>query len=467
MPKLSDAINKVNQEEAQRKRPAKRRPYLDNLVSSSPFAEDTQPIAKKSPTPIALKAEPIEEILKNQISIPPKNLELKSLEKSVQATEVVNTQAPPVKTIVNPVEEKHELPQKEKEVEEFYEADVESQSFNFLPSSVEQKLKPLSNFFPDEIVPPPVVKPTIKQRPIVIPNPINNSQFMVNPRGTMGTDEEDGVDLSLYTIEEFGVTTKTVLYYIFRKAKEVKCLVTPPLKKNDLLKDCGLNLNTIKSVLQRLSHYKFIKLEKYQRGPFGWTRYSIRESLYNQLLHDYNFDPGHSTPGPKSWETNNVEQKFSGVGEDLTIPDNLKELGFNMGHVKQLQKMQITNDKIQTSLDAFAFDMQDKEFKQKIRSPLSVFMKVAKTEGEYISSRGYISPEDEIMQQMIQLKKDRALHAKKQQDELLNLSFNEWLATKTKDEITKIAPPSGDYLGPLHKAELKNWYQENVFDIKS
>jgi hypothetical protein len=252
-----------------------------------------------------------------------------------------------------------------------------------------------------------------------------------------------------------------VLFYIFRKAKENKCLVTPPLKKTDLQRECGINFNTIKSVLQRLSHYKFIKLEKFQRGPFGWTRYSIRESLYNQLL--YNYDGMMPTQRLEKPTHQYTENNYSEVGADITLPDTLKEIGFNMGHVNQLKKMPMAADKIQNSLDAFAFDMQDKEFKQKIRSPLAVFMKVAKTEGEYISSRGYISPEDEIMGQMIQLKKDRALQIKKQQDELLNLSFNEWLNTKSREEILKIAPPSGDYLGPLHKAELKNWYQENVF----
>jgi hypothetical protein len=458
MPKLSDAINKVNQEEAHRKKPVKRRPYLDNIA---PISAVEEPVIAKPKAKTILIAEPPEELLKAQI-IPAEKIEIDRV-----VGEDTTTFAPVKQTIA------------EKPLVTLEEEIPITKS---LPP-VEKKLKPVNSNLSEELVESLTPKAAEKYKPT--PTLINNSksQFLqdgrnwdapatrrvpehdvrvstVNPKGTMGTDEEDGVDLSLYNIEQFGHTTKTVLFYIFRKAKENKCLVTPPLKKNDLQKECGINFNTIKSVLQRLSHYKFIKLEKFQRGPFGWTRYSIRESLYNQLL--YNFDGIMPTQRPDKHPTQFAENNYAEVGEEITLADSLKEIGFNMGHVRQLQKMNMSSDKIQNSLDAFAFDMQDKEFKLKIRSPLAVFMKVAKTEGEYISSRGYISPEDEILQQMITLKKDRALQIKKQQDELLNLSFNEWLSTKSREEIIKIAPPSGDYLGPLHQATLKNWYFENI-----
>lgn len=488
MPKLSDAINKVNQEEAQRKRPVKRRPYLDNLVSSTPLTNEPdhdEPLVKKTspvkdspktdhPKKLGEKIKVSDSIKENLLAgIPVKEM---GIGEGIKTSQII-TPAKELKNIPEPVEKPTEekiitkpiLPQEEiDEVEEVYEVDLESQSFNFLPSPVEQKLKPVMNFLDGEIKSPPksnpFTDPALKRKPIQDQSPkktIRPFDTSISPQGTMGSDEEDGVDLSIINLEEFGETTKSVLLYIFKKAKENKGLVTPALKKTEMQKDLGVNFNTIRTVLRRLSHYKFIKLEKYQRGRFGWTRYSMRQSLYNELL--YNFEEINSglknqTPGMHPLESGNF-----GVGEDITIPNNLLDIGFNMGHIKQLQKMQITTDKIQRSLDAFAFDMQDKEFKTKIRTPLNLFMKVAKSEGEYISSRGYVSPEDEIMQQMIQLKKDRALHAKKQQDELLNLNFEEWLTTKTKEEIITISPPTGDYLGPLHKATLKNWYFENVF----
>ena len=276
----------------------------------------------------------------------------------------------------------------------------------------------------------------------------------------MNSDEEDGFDLLEFNIEEYGKNTIDVLFYLFNDAKSHKALVTGPIRKTAMVSQLDIPFHSIRTALARLCEYKITKLEKFKKGRNGWTRYSIRRSIYDHLLY-YEGDAKRASSHfePQVGEGREFTETFN---TEVTLPDNLRALGFGAGAINQLKRVGISNEVIQSSLDGFGYDMEDQDFSNRVRNALPLFMKVMKTEKEYLSSRGYISPEEEVLAQMIELKREKLSRQKRQEDELLDLNFEEWLSTKSDSQINEIVAPTGEFLGQFHRAQVKEFYLSNV-----
>ena len=148
----------------------------------------------------------------------------------------------------------------------------------------------------------------------------------------------------------------------------------------------------------------------------------------------------------------------------LCIPPVLKKIGFQKGHLEQIKnKFKISAGKLARSLEAYAHDLANgrlEEFEKRGTNPISLFFGAVKN-GEYVPIKsGFKTGEEQGKAEMIarleQIKRKRA-ETKERLEELL---FEEWLATKSKDEILAIARPSPsfDYLDLVHKSGLRKHF---------
>jgi hypothetical protein len=79
-------------------------------------------------------------------------------------------------------------------------------------------------------------------------------------------------------------------------------------------------------------------------------------------------------------------------------------------------------------------------------------------------SEGFISAEDLAEKEMIERLETRMKEGRERSEKLLNLLFEEWLETKSREELIKIENPIHQYLDMFHRADLKNHFQKNEME---
>lgn len=145
--------------------------------------------------------------------------------------------------------------------------------------------------------------------------------------------------------------------------------------------------------------------------------------------------------------------------------DSLKEIGFSVTQLKQLQSKN-TPEIVQESINHFSFGLQSNSKIKKYPEPLNVLMGVLRKGQAWVEPH-YQSPQEIAQREFIERKKAERERIKKLEEETYNLAFDEWLDSLTVEKTEELAPAKpGNGLFSPQRVRLSLYFRENVWASK-
>jgi DNA-binding transcriptional MerR regulator len=382
------------------------------------------------------------------------------------------------------------------------EADAETSSKVVASYSSAKKQKPISN------------QKVTNREPIGKPkgNQLVSNKESIGNQGSASVDEKNAIGNQLVSqkvtnkvtnresISNQKVTTSSfkelvgkqliIVVAIFNDIKFSNSNVSNPISLSYLAKISQTTCKTAKTSTQRLVKKGVITRVEGKRGKGGWVRFSIKESIYNEMLQSElvtikepignqlvtnwgaNKEPNRE-PKPSSSNSsiiNNTntteEEKNESWLDDMQTPDNLKQLGFGLKNIKQLkERFNIEPEEIQRGMEAFAFDISLGELerlkKRGVQSVIGYFFSAMKSGGYNSVNAGFLTSEERAEKDMLERLEAKKEQRQERDKKIKDLLFEEWLEDKSDEELISIAKPVISFKDNIHLADLKGYFLEN------
>jgi predicted transcriptional regulator len=280
---------------------------------------------------------------------------------------------------------------------------------------------------------------------------------------------------------------KNLIIFIYNSCKLERNKSTQALTLEHLKDTFKASAGTVKTTIRRLERKNCIKRISFKNGRGGWSKYELTESLFmellqlessnklvtkweqsgNKLVSEPVTEPVTSLPSSSSINITTTNYKAGALAK-IELTEALTSLGFNQGHVEQLLRdSSLSSEEIQNSLNAFAFDLGFEDVKRKVRSPIGLIMKLLKNGQAYISEKGYESEEDRLYRELIERADKKNEEKKNLKAKLVEVKFEEWLDNISDDDKRNMAEPIGEFMGLLHREELKEYFKREVYSANN
>jgi predicted transcriptional regulator len=282
---------------------------------------------------------------------------------------------------------------------------------------------------------------------------------------------------------------KNLIIFIYNSCKLERNKSTQALTLEHLTDTFKVSAGTVKTTIRRLERKDCIKRISFKNGRGGWSKYELSESLFmemlqlesgnklvtnweqtgNKLVSQLVTEPVTSLPSSSSLINTTTNYRADALAEtNIQLTDSLVMVGFNQGHIEQLLRdSSLGQEEIQNSLNAFAFDLGFEDVKRKVRSPIGLIMKLLKNGQAYISEKGYESEEDRLYRELIERAEKKKEEKTKLEAKLINIKFEEWLENTSDEEKRNLVTPMGEFMGLIHREELKEYFKKEVYNANS
>ncbi len=269
---------------------------------------------------------------------------------------------------------------------------------------------------------------------------------------------------------------RNLALYFFEMSKFSTERFTPKITIDHINENTKMTKGSIKTTLARLKQKRVVSLVKYKDGRGGWGIYRLSDEIFNEILKS----------SDSKWNTNGAQTEHKWYTKGYTQPDTsspssssininttteepqsidlrpLESINFSKHHLKQIRDQKIlSDDEIQKSIEAFSFDLTNNHL-GKVRSPLNFFMKILKNGTPYVSDH-YQDPEELLLKEKLERARKEKIDKEKRNEEYLDLKFNEWLEKQEQNELKGLVPIIGEYMGQFHRANLKEYFRQEVF----
>ncbi len=296
---------------------------------------------------------------------------------------------------------------------------------------------------------------------------------------------EDKVETKLH-FSSFSDVEKLLISFIYEDCLSNGSLKTNELKVSFIAQMTRTPIVTVKKTIQRLEKIGHLGRVKFKNGRGGWTAYSISKNIYDEIRDIETRDklntkwrqsrdkvePKVGTEVETSLSSSSSNIKLNTITtsddwvQDIQTPENLKALGFGVGHIKQLkEKFSISPDQIQHGLETFAYDLENGELERLkargVQNIIGYFFGAMKNGGYNSVKEGFISAEELAEQEMIERLEKKKQAREERKKKLEELLFEEWLETKTEQELTEIEKPVLGFMDTLHRASLRGHFVDN------
>lgn len=158
----------------------------------------------------------------------------------------------------------------------------------------------------------------------------------------------------------------------------------------------------------------------------------------------------------------NTEIEKTLTWDEVKFSD-LDRIGFRKLHLKQLEKFN-TPDIVQESINHFSWALDNNEKIKNHQSPMNMLMGVLRRGSVWIES-GYETPECVALKKLIHERESHRKMISEQIDELAKTEFNDWVISKTQDELLKLVPEffrTGEKRASGRDACLRKYFREYV-----
>jgi len=200
---------------------------------------------------------------------------------------------------------------------------------------------------------------------------------------------------------------REIILFLFETLKITLDKITPPIAISHLAVSCKTTVFSAQKTLQRLGKAGLVERVEFKNGRSGWTRYSLNERIYGEILQSESSDKLKTNLGQSSDKLKTqprTELRTSApivVVKELNTKNttNTEEPCFVIpnelaGKVSRRQLSEFVLDgkiseyDLQLSLDAFAYDLRNKLVSAKYsNNPVGVLIGAIKNNGSYNSAK--------------------------------------------------------------------------------
>jgi hypothetical protein len=325
----------------------------------------------------------------------------------------------------------------------------------------------------------------LKRQSVTSPPRIHNESVtdsVTSP--SQSPSREIDQDLILKQLVELSKNQRIILDHLYDICAQLGERTTSQISNTDLEKDTKINKGSLKNNISILNDNNILFVKNTKYGPSGWRIFEIPEITYKYISnqrstsklakarHDSVTSPSRSpsrevsqdVPSSSSINITTTNYKADALAK-IELTEGLTLIGFNQGHIEQLLRdSSLSLEEIQNSLNAFAFDLGFEDVKRKVRSPIGLIMKLLKNGQAYISEKGYESEEDRIYRELIERADKKNEEKKNLKAKLVEIKFEEWLNDISDDDKRKLAEPIGEFMGMIHRQELKEYFKREVYN---
>jgi len=304
---------------------------------------------------------------------------------------------------------------------------------------------------------------------------------------------------------------RKILLAIFNSCQFSLNKISPPISIDYLNLSLKIQKSSIRKTIQRLEKKGFIIRSEFKNGRGGWTKYSLPESVYNQLLQDKNKDKletnlrqsedkletqletqleTHGLNNNSSLNKSNTiitancdeiissknQSTLFGLPEEWEAIDIevLSEIKFTRNHLQQLyKKSSLPLEVIEDSLHAYAFDLFENGLIETIKTPLKMIMGLLIKGQPYNSPDNYESPKDRALRLYYDKKRREEDERGRKTEELKDIEYRNWtvsLSDAEKDSFLsegyKKLNPESTMAKKIMEADLKAHFLETVWPEK-
>ena len=320
----------------------------------------------------------------------------------------------------------------------------------------------------------------------------------VRPKAKVGTQPSTALgtnwvqtEYKVGTVQSISTLTghqRSLLIFLYNSCRQARDRSTESLTIEHIIESLKINYDGVKTSIKRLIQKGYITRTSFKNGRGGWSKYELTEITFRELLQYETEDklgtkvgtnsvqseykvgtqlgtqPSTELPSSSSINITTTNYKADALAK-IKLTEGLASIGFNQGHIEQLLRdSSLVPDEIQNSLNAFAFDLGFEDVKRKVRSPIGLIMKVLKNGQAYISEKGYESEEDRLYRELIERADKKNEEKKNLKARLIEVKFEEWLENISDNEKKIIAEPIGEFMGIIHRQELKEYFKREVYE---
>ena len=252
---------------------------------------------------------------------------------------------------------------------------------------------------------------------------------------------------------------RTLLLELNAQSERNSHISTGPVHIEKLANQFKITAGTCRTSINRLVEKGFLERDLSKPGKNGFSVFKIIHSVRRQIKKDQITESSQKSYPQDPRDPNNIYNNNI-ITIDSDIPsrkeedvDNflisnidiepLEDFGFKERHLNQIKKDSgLTDEMIQESIYAYAFDLKENEKDKKIKGgdPLKYFMGILLKGRTYNPPSNYESPQ----LRSVRLCKERMDHERRKiekfENEIQAAKFEEWLGGVGEEEIEKAIP---------------------------
>jgi DNA-binding transcriptional ArsR family regulator len=271
-----------------------------------------------------------------------------------------------------------------------------------------------------------------------------------------------------------------------------------PISYETLSKKSGVTEASIRTTLKRLRDDGYVKISWVSRGPGACIQIEVKEAsllsygdnLTNQRLRNTDTEPTqsrHPIRHKADTQSDTNVSSSSSPSLDLTLNKTstsetrtelsfewlelhfgeLAQIGFGKVHIQQLaERGKRTPEEVQTSIDAFAFDLTVNQKAPSIKNPLGYFMGILHR-GPYAVPVNFEAPEVRQRKAYLAAEEKKNAQLRELDERILQSEFEKWDRALELEEKLELAPiPEAVAPGGVaHKSILKEYFRENLWPV--
>lgn len=228
---------------------------------------------------------------------------------------------------------------------------------------------------------------------------------------------------------------------------------------------------TAKNAIQRLVKKGVLIRSTAKKGPGGWCTFELAEEIYQEIIGKQKVSNKVATRKQKGSEkVSNPSSSSSSILTTTTSSGDkihyepLKKIGFTKLHLDRIiDKTFLTEEQIQESINAFAFDLSKNNKKSQLKKrPIDFFMGIMLKNGPYLPPENYTKDWSPPRQGTLQARKSSSQSSKP----ILSTAaeeeaFLEWKSKISEKELKEILPSFLKKMGgPGTEAFLRDYFKK-------
>lgn len=261
---------------------------------------------------------------------------------------------------------------------------------------------------------------------------------------------------------------RAIMIFMYNECKMARSKTTESLTLEHISMALKTSKGCIKTTIQRLESKGFIERVIFKNGRGGWSKYSIKDLLFQELLQHES-----SNKATANWQqidnkqvaqpitqptTSSSVVSSSYINTTTTLPNDFKqidcsplsEIGFDESHIIQIHReyiqkpeISLSADIIQNSINALAFDLKYNNAINDFKRPPAVVLTYLLKKGQPYSSKTpekVLTPREESMREYLLSQEKKNLKLLEIETTAKNFALQEWLDALPDEELFSFNP---------------------------